>query len=117
VVADSIPEVAVDHFHLRLSSPNLVFQLHASLVGGVLTTDTAYPDMFALEWYKWDPEQFKLVVSTDSFSFHRFRRTYPCPTLGFHDTGCPVSSVSGGIDETAYGCCTWDTSFRHLHLV
>jgi hypothetical protein len=56
VVADSIPEVAEDHFHLRLSSPNLIFQLHASLVGGVLTTDTAYPDMFALEWYEWDPE-------------------------------------------------------------
>jgi hypothetical protein len=56
VVAGSIPEVAVDHFHLRLSSPNLVFQLHASLVGGVLTTDAAYPNMFALEWYEWDPE-------------------------------------------------------------
>jgi hypothetical protein len=44
--------ISISDFHL----PIYFFQLHASLVGGVLTTDTAYPDMFALEWYEWDPE-------------------------------------------------------------
>jgi hypothetical protein len=56
VVAGSIPEVAEDHFHLRLSSPNLDFQHRPPRSDEVLTTDTTYPDMLALERHEWDPE-------------------------------------------------------------
>jgi hypothetical protein len=106
VVADSIPEVAEDHFHLRLSSPNLVFQLHASLVGGVLTTDAAYPDMFALEWYEWNPEQFELVVSTDSFRFIGFGGLTHVLLWAFMTLAVLVSSVRHTIHQQAYDYCT-----------
>ena len=66
MVAGSIPEVAGDHFHLQLSSPNLTLSALTFSSGSQLTTDTTYPDVLALEWYEWDPEEFELVVSTDS---------------------------------------------------
>ena len=88
MVADSIPEVAEDHFHLQLSSPNLDFQ-HRSYFPRGNSRHIPHIQICLLLNGTSGIQNNSNWSSARTLCITLVWGTYPCPTLSLHDTSCP----------------------------